>query len=546
MYILTPLISIAFFICFWEFMSHSDPHWQLLFPPPSMIATRLYQGVDRFYLHTLATLKVMTGGMVLAILAAFPLAWLMLRWRGFACLQPLLVMLQALPMFALAPLMIFWFDWSYTAIVIPTALMIFFPLTVAVYRGFSSTPTPLIDYFRLHSATEMQILLKLRLPWALPSTLSGLRISAAAAGLGAVAGEFAGAQEGLGVLMLESRRGADFTTTFAALACLIGLNLTFYALTLILEKALTTRWRLTRLALVSISFLTLLSSCGSSSQSPQEIRLMLDWVPNPNHVPIYAGISKGFFEEQGLHVRVLKLQDASDVFPYLSSGQADLGIGYMYHLVEAQKRGMDVRTVAYLVKQPLNSLIFRKDSGIQSIQDLHGRTISYLPDDLLQASLEKLLRDNGVIPAAKVCVGFDLTMALAMNKVDVIYGAFWNIEGEQLRSLGIDTDHFVVTELGMPTYFELIFMARGDFLERQPEMGRAVKSALDRSIAFCQAYPDEAFQLYLDANPDKSLTTKDWECRSWELTRPLLAQNQEDEPEVWGAYVEWRCSLDHH
>ena len=127
-------------------------------------------------------------------------------------------------MFALAPLMVFWFGWSYKAIVIPTALMLFFPLTMSIYHGFLSIPRDLLDYFTLHQATPWQLFSKLELPWALPHIIAGLRITVAIAGMGAVAGEWAGGQAGLGLLMLESRRGVDLEMTFAALFCLTFLR----------------------------------------------------------------------------------------------------------------------------------------------------------------------------------------------------------------------------------------------------------------------------------------------------------------------------------
>ncbi|MFX8653065.1 ABC transporter permease subunit, partial [Acinetobacter baumannii] len=85
-------------------------------------------------------------------------------------------------------------------------------------------------------ATSWQMLVKLRLPWALPHIFSGLRVSTAIAGIGAVAGEWAGAQKGLGVLMVEMRKGADIAGCFAALLCLIVLSLLSYFAVSMLEK----------------------------------------------------------------------------------------------------------------------------------------------------------------------------------------------------------------------------------------------------------------------------------------------------------------------
>ena len=177
-----------------------------ILPAPSGIFAVLWEMRGEFLLHTLVTLKEMCGGFLLALVCAFPLAWTMLRHEtSRTLLQPLFIIIQCLPMFTLAPIMVIWFGWSYTAIVIPTALMIFFPLTLNIYQGLRSTPQHLLEFFQANQATPWQTFFKLRFPWAVPHIFAGFRISSAIAGVGAVAGEWAGAQRGLGILMLERR-----------------------------------------------------------------------------------------------------------------------------------------------------------------------------------------------------------------------------------------------------------------------------------------------------------------------------------------------------
>lgn len=232
------LLALYLFLLFvWEGYSTTNQDMHFILPAPSHILTRLIEYSDRFFYHTMVTLSEMGGGFLLAFVVAFPLAWAMYLWNTARLfLQPVFVVIQCLPMFTLAPIMIIWFDWSYTAILVPTALMIFFPLTMNIYQGLRSVPKELIDYFHLYEASSWQLFVKLQLPWAVPHICSGIRISAAIAGVGAVAGEWAGAQSGLGVLMLESRRGADLEGTFAALFCLTILSLTLYCLSLLIEK----------------------------------------------------------------------------------------------------------------------------------------------------------------------------------------------------------------------------------------------------------------------------------------------------------------------
>lgn len=545
------LVSLCLLVWLWEGVSHWGPHWQMLLPAPSRIALRLYSGADRFWVHTLATLREVIGGLALASAAAFPLAWLLVRSGSLRVfLQPLLVVMQSVPIFALAPIMILWFDWSYTAIVFPTALMIFFPLTVSIYKGLADTPKHLLDYFTIHRATEWQQLVKLRLPWAAAHIFSGLRIAAALAGMGAVTGEWAGAQEGLGVLMMESRRGADLESTFAALFCLKAMSLSLYALTILAEglfqrrshmtrPSTEGRWALSGAVSTVFAFAVLMTGCQHEPEGTRPLRLMLDWLPNPHHTPIYVGLTKGYFQDEGIALDVLKIQDPSDVFPFLSSGQADVGISYMPYLIQAVAHGAHARAVGYLIKQPLNSFIFPKSLKISQPSDLNGKSVAETPDDMMGRALNHLLSENGIVLAARRKVGFDLTAALAAGKVDAIYNAYWNIEGEQLNSFGLAVDHFLVSDLGMPLYFELIMVAPQPLLERHPGLVRSLQRALQRSIDFCQQNPEEAFAIYQQWHPDKSPTTLAWERSSWQLTWPLLALNQDAESQVWQTFLDW-------
>ena len=137
----------------WETSSYTYAHLQFALPAPSAIAGCMWDCRDRLIFHSLITIREMLGGFFLALSCAFPLAWMMSQWKTMrVMLQPIFVMIQCIPMFALAPLMVLWFDWSFLAVMVPTALMIFFPLTMNIYKGLCATPGHLLDwaYIRLH------------------------------------------------------------------------------------------------------------------------------------------------------------------------------------------------------------------------------------------------------------------------------------------------------------------------------------------------------------------------------------------------------------
>lgn len=530
------LMAILFLI--WEVICSGSRSNLFLVPPPSAIFLRLSEHPERFLHHAQVTFKEMFGGMFAAIITAFPLAWLMSRWSQAASfLQPIFVFIQCIPMFVLAPLMVFWFGWSYTAIVIPTALMIFFPLTITLYQGLGSTPVSYLDFFRLHRATAWQVFTKLQLPWSMPHLFAGLKISASIAGIGAVAGEWAGGQEGLGVLMLESRRAADLPTVFSALSCLAAMSCLLYCSIVLIEK----QWkRQTWGTVISLFLCIMLAGCQSGThEKDAPTRLLLDWLPNPNHVPLYVGIEKGIFKQHGIDIQLLKIQDPSDGIPYLTSGQADLSVFYTTETMRAIHRGGKLKQIGTLINHPLNSLIFLKKSGIQQISDLENKVIGYSSDGSGSKLIDHLLKLNGIRPKKVVNVSFDLIGSLSLGHVDAIFGAFWNIESEHLQHIGMETRFFEVMELGYPFYNELIFIAQEGTLQTTEPYIHNFQQALQDSILYSTHHPDEAFQIYAQRNQDKSRETLTWERAAWNNTIPLLAQSQSFNRKEWIFLFEW-------
>lgn len=538
------VLSFAVFLGCWELFSRFNAEMRFVLPSPSKVAITIWGHGDRLGMHALATFKEMLGGFLIAFCVAFPLAWLMALFTTLrAVLQPAFVAIQCVPIFALAPLMVLWFGWSYIAIIVSTALMIFFPLTISIYQGLCATPKHLLDFFQTHQATPWQIFFKLQLPWALPHIFSGFRIAVAIAGIGAVAGEWAGAQEGLGLLMLESRRGADVEMMFAALTCVTALSLGLYAFAILLQNIVESRPK-AKISIVRSTALALLATlcftgCQNVEKGPRNTTLILDWLPNPNHVAIYAGIKKGFFEEQGIHLKITKVVDPSDGIPYLISNQADIALTYMPHTIQALSHGAKVVPIGILVEVPLNAVIYRSDEGIEKPEDLSGKVIGYCVDGYHTAFLKSMLSNRKVVAGELRNVSFDLVTMLGTDKVDALYGAYWNIEVENLRHWGVDTSYFPLSDFGVPRYYELIFVVRSQSNQLKPQFVEAFKAALQKSIDFAVAKPEEAFEMYIRANPDKSIKTRQWEKQAWRKTVPTLAKNQDLDQGVWDTFVDW-------
>jgi putative hydroxymethylpyrimidine transport system permease protein len=141
---------------------------------------------------------------------------------------PILIISQALPTFAIAPLLVIWLGYGMASKIITTMIMLFFPITSAFYDGLRRTELGWLDLAKTMRAKKWRVFLYIRIPAALPALASGLRVAAAIAPIGAIVGEWIGASHGLGYLMLNANARMQIDLMFAALFTIIIFSLTLY------------------------------------------------------------------------------------------------------------------------------------------------------------------------------------------------------------------------------------------------------------------------------------------------------------------------------
>lgn len=203
------------------------PHFIL--PSPARVAGTLVDKAPLVAWHALYTItEIVLGlglGAVLGGVSALTLAQFRpaRRW-----LLPLLVVSQAIPVFALAPILVLWLGYGMVSKVAMATLVIYFPVTSAFYDGLRRTDPGWLELARTMNGPAWRVLWHVRLPAALPAFASGLRVAAAVAPIGAVIGEWVGASAGLGFLMLHSNARMQTDLMFAALVVLAGLAVTLY------------------------------------------------------------------------------------------------------------------------------------------------------------------------------------------------------------------------------------------------------------------------------------------------------------------------------
>jgi NitT/TauT family transport system permease protein len=216
-----------------------------ILPGPSLVWARLLRALADGSLlrHTALTLQeVLLGLFAGAGLATF-LGYFLSRSRLLErLLSPYLVASQAIPIVAIAPLLVIWYGPGLFSKVLICALIVFFPVLVNTVVGLRAVPENLRDLMHSLQATRLQMLRYLEIPAALPVFLGGLRIGATLSVIGAVVGEFVGADRGLGFLINVARGQYDTALVFVALLTLVLMALALYGIVIFLESR-ALRWQ---------------------------------------------------------------------------------------------------------------------------------------------------------------------------------------------------------------------------------------------------------------------------------------------------------------
>ena len=234
--VLRILVGIAATLLIWQglvFLTGVPPY---LLPAPAQVAATLWTSRSLIAGHALITLF----GVAISLLAGVGLGaataiLLAASDRLRAVVQPLLIISQTIPIFALAPLLTLWLGYGLGTKVAVAVLVIYFPVTSAFLDAILRTPPGWLELGRVMQAQPRQILWRIRIPAALPGLAIGLRLAAIYAPLGVVLGEWVGSAQGLGYVMLLANGRAKIDLMFAALAVLCLLT---YALHLGMETLL--------------------------------------------------------------------------------------------------------------------------------------------------------------------------------------------------------------------------------------------------------------------------------------------------------------------
>jgi len=214
-----------------------------ILPMPSRIISVAVFQAPMLLPHAATTAMEVLIGILLSLMVAVPLAMIMFARPALEnAIAPFLVASQAVPVFAIAPLLVIWLGYGIASKVMMAAVIIFFPITVSLLEGFKSCDSEFRILFQLMGAGFWKTMRLLYWPWALPHFFAGLKVGVSVATIGAVIGEWVGAQQGLGYLMIQANARLKVDLVFAAILWLSVMGLSLWVFVGYLERKIIT-WK---------------------------------------------------------------------------------------------------------------------------------------------------------------------------------------------------------------------------------------------------------------------------------------------------------------
>lgn len=306
--------------------------------------------------------------------------------------------------------------------------------------------------------------------------------------------------------------------------------------------------------ILTLVLMIILAGCQQANDSDKkgeedelhDMTMMLDWYPNAVHTFLYVAKEKGYFEAEGLDVTFQFPANPTDPLTLAAAGKVTMGLYYQPDVIQAvANEQVPIKSVAAVVRSPLNHLVFRSEDPIERPKQLEGKKVGY-PGIPINESLVKTMVENDGGDYEKVDlvnVEFELGSSLISKQVDAISGAFVNHEVPQLKSEGHQVDFINPVDFGVPSYYELVAVASDDTIENEREELEGFWRAARKGFHFMKDHPEEALQILLDAQDEVNFPLSEQvETESMDILLPKMESDENfglQQPSSWDETGQW-------
>ncbi len=552
-----PTVTFIAVITLWEAAVRIMNIPAYVLPSPSAIAAALIGDMNNLWLHSMVTLQEAVWGLLIAAAMAVFIAIAMDLSKGvYFSLFPYLVVTQTVPVMVLGPLFTIWFGFGLTPKILMVVFMCFFPIVISLSDALKNTDVNQMNLLRSFGASKLQQYTYVKLPAAATALFSGLKVSATYCMGGAIVGEWLSASAGLGYYMIRLKNGFMMDRLFACVIAIIFWSLMLNLAVSLSERVLFPYKRKRKGAMTMkkiIAIILVLCLCigaavffgrdsGSSADTPKDITLVLDYVPNTNHTGFYVAQELGYYEARGLNVTIIEPGD-NDPSTLCAVGKAEFAVTYQENVTYARAAAdpLPIRAVATIIQHNTSGFIFRPDSGIESPKDFEGKVYAGWQAPSEAAVLEAVMKQAGADFSKLTMVGASGSGMDAMtNGIDIQ----WEFEGWSVindRMNGHEVGYLPVNELDSRLdYYTPVIITNEDMIANAPDTVQAFMDATKQGFEYAIANPDAAAEILGKVIPETDL---DFIKESQKFLSEQYSMDSDTwglmKDEVWDSYTEF-------
>jgi putative hydroxymethylpyrimidine transport system substrate-binding protein len=261
---------------------------------------------------------------------------------------------------------------------------------------------------------------------------------------------------------------------------------------------------------------------ASFAVSSKPYTVILDWFINPTHGPILIAQEKGFFTAEGLAVNIVPPANPTDTVKMVAIGKADIGIGSDPELLLSINQALPLVRVGALIDRPLEALVVNAGAGVNTINDLKGKTVGYAVGGVDKVLLSIMLQHAGLTldDVSMVNVHYNLVEALVSTRVDAITGALRNYEIPELRLQKFSIKTFYPENYGVPRYAELNYIINPTN-KNDPRTAKFLR-AIQKATIYIKEHPQRSWSILIAKYPELDNQLNEL---SWHMTYSLFADD---------------------
>lgn len=290
-----------------------------------------------------------------------------------------------------------------------------------------------------------------------------------------------------------------------------------------------------------------LAAEGEMEEEMREVTFMLDWVPNVNHVGIFAARNQGYFADAGLSVDIIQPGEVMATSA-VASGRADFGVDFQENLTLLRADGVSLVSIATILQTNTSGFAVRAGEGIDSPADFDGLTYGTFQSPFERPTLDSLVRCEGGDPSTieYVSAGTDLLAMLQQEQADIVW-IYYGTQGFQAERVGIDITYFPLNDYTdcIPDYYTPVIIANESTLEDRPQLARDFLEALARGHHFAMTNPQDAARILAEEvpelNAEQLLESVPWLAERMQTDAPQWGYQ---EASVWREYAAWMREVD--